>query len=165
MRRLALLALLVFLALPAAASALAPSVPDGTLAVRNGAGSVWLDNFRGAAIGRVAVGRLVITDPAGGDCTSPLVWGADGEAERRDRKTDELKCVYTGSNIRFRLIGDNIDVRAVGLGISISAVGTGHVILRGDGGLRDGTYVVNGTDAISLPDDGRQFSLAGVPKS
>ena len=77
MRRLALLALLVFLATPAAASALAPSVPDGTLAVRNGDGSVWLDNFRGAVIGRIATGRLVVTNPAGGDCATLLVWGAE----------------------------------------------------------------------------------------
>jgi len=164
MRRSAVLALLAFLAFPGTAAAFAPAPPpDGTLAVKNGNGTVLLDTFRGAVLGRVASGKVIVVNPAGGDCAALLVWGA--EAERPVRRIGELRCVYSGSNIRFRLIGDAIDVRALGSGISISAAGTGFVLIVGDGG-RDGTYAVNGTDPISLPDEGEgtPFKLVGLVK-
>jgi hypothetical protein len=73
-------------------------------------------------------------------------------------------CVFTGKDIRFRLIGQNL-VRLDGKNISLSAVGRGPVAIKGAGGLTDGTYSVNGGDYTSLPDEIKRFMLAPPPPS
>ena len=71
----------------------------------------------------------------------------------------DIHChVFTGKDIRFRLIGQNL-VRLDGKNISLSVVGRGPVAIKGAGGLTDGTYSVNGGDYTSLPDEIKRFVL------
>ena len=165
MRRSVLPALLLLLALPGVAGALGGAQADGTLSVRNGDGVVSLD-LRGVVIGRIASGKLTVFGPKEGSCDAPLVWGAEDERLQaaRDRITglSRLRCVYSGTAIRFRLVGGQNELRATGEGISISAVGSGFVELKGKGGA-DGTYSRNGAEYLSLPDRGASFELTGSP--
>jgi hypothetical protein len=169
MRRTLLLALLAALAVPGGALAARTAVGDGTLSVREGEGTIQLE-LRGAILGRIGSGTLWIDDPKAGHCDGPLVWGADLERPRGivDLETGEyhLRCVYTGANIRFRLVGDDHDITIVrGRDVAISAVGRGTAFLKGRGGitgLPDGTYSIDGRDYVSLPDAGRELEI-GTP--
>ena len=169
MRRALVLTTLLVAAIPAAALADVGAVPaDGTLSIRSGDGIVSL-NVRGAMIGLVGSGRVEIEAPKDDDCDTLNVWGAEDEKTRlkpvRIRKGDITTsdlvtvCVFSGKDVRFRLVGQN-QVRLDGLNISVSAVGRGPVAIKGDGGLTDGTYSVNGGDYVSLPDELRRFVLA-----
>ena len=168
-RKALLVTLLVAAVIPAAALADTIAVPsDGTLSVKNGDGYVGL-NLRGALIGLVGQGRVEIEAPKDDDCDLLNVWGAEDEKTRlkpaRVRGKGETSldlvtvCVFTGKDIRFRLIGQN-QVRLDGKNISLSAVGRGPVAIKGAGGLTDGTYSVNGADYVSLPDEIKRFTLA-----
>lgn len=168
MRRTALLILLASLTLPAAALAARAATTDGTLSVRNGDGQVRLVLERGVAIGRIGFGQLIVVDPASGDCGEPLVWedGARAEPVVREvplpTKTErELRCIFTGIDMRFRLGGpEGSVVRISGTSISLSAVGQGSGRIRGllfD--TADGTYSANGEVFASLPDDWKVFQL------
>ena len=169
-RKALLLTVLAAALAPAAAWADPTAVPtDGTLSVKNGDGSIAL-NLRGAAIGLVGNGRVEVEAPRDDDCDALNVWGAEDEKTRlkpaRVRKgatPAELVtvCVFTGKDVRFRLIGQN-HIRLEGRNISLSAVGRGPVTIRGDGGL-DGTYAVNGGDYTSLPDEPKRFILGPLP--
>ena len=161
--------LLAALALPAAALAAQTAPGDGTLSVRDGEGTVQLE-LRGSILGWIGSGTLWIDDPKAGHCDGPLVWGADLEKPRGivDQETGEfvLRCVYTGTNMRFRLVGGDHDITIVrGRSVSISAVGRGTVFLKGRGAftdLPDGTYSIDGRDYVSLPDVGKEFEI-GTP--
>jgi hypothetical protein len=167
MRRTLLLTLLAALAVPAAALAAKTAPGDGTLSVREGDGTVQLE-LRGAILGRIGSGTLWIDDPQNGDCDTQLVWGADDVETRAvfSKGEFELRCVYTGLNIRFRLVGGDHDISIVrGRDVAISAVGRGTAFLRGRGGitgLPDGTYSIDARDYVSLPDVGREFEI-GTP--
>jgi hypothetical protein len=167
MRRTLLFALLAALAVPAAALATQAAPGDGTLSVREGEGTVQLE-LRGAILGRIGSGTLRIDDPKAGHCDGPLVWGADVERSEADfaKGEFELRCIYTGTNMRFRLTGGDHDITIVrGRDVAISAVGRGNAFLRGRGwltGLPDGTYSIDGRDYVSLPDAGKEFEI-GTP--
>lgn len=167
MRRTLLLAVLAALAVPAAALALKAAPGDGTLSVREGDGTIQLE-LRGAIIGRIGSGTLWLDDPKSGLCDEQLVFGADVESTRAvySKGEYELRCVYTGTNMRFRLVGGDHDISIVrGRDVAISAVGRGTAFLRGRGaisGLPDGTYSVDGRDYVSLPDAGRDLQI-GTP--
>lgn len=167
MRRTLLFTLLAALAVPAAALASQAAPGDGTLSVREGEGTVQLQ-LRGAILGRIGSGSLWIDDPKAGHCDGPLVWGADVESTRAVFVNGEieLRCIYTGTNIRFRLVGGDHDISIVrGRDVAISAVGRGMAFLKGRGaftGLPDGTYSVDGRDYVSLPDIGREIEI-GTP--
>jgi hypothetical protein len=158
--------LLAALAMPVAAFASAAMTTDGTLSVRNGDGRLVLIDFRGAAIGRVEGARLTLVEPRGGRCDTPLVWGWDTVEERLllggDLGEGRLACVYTGAEIRFRLVGPHEEISIRGTNIAASVVGRGSAVLAGDGGFFDGTYSLNGLDYRSLPDEARRFTL-GTP--
>jgi hypothetical protein len=171
-RKALVLTLLIAALVPAVALADVGAVPaDGTLSVKGGDGFVSL-NLRGAAIGLVGLGRVEIEAPKDDDCDALNVWGAEDEKTRlkparvkKGETTADLVtvCVFTGKDIRFRLIGQHL-VRLDGKNISLSAVGRGPVGLKGAGGLTDGTYSVNGADYTSLPDEIKRF-LLGPPAS
>lgn len=166
MRRTALFFLLACLALPTAALSARAATTDGTVSVRNGDGQVRLTLERGVAIGRIGFGQLTVVNPASGDCSEPLVWE---EGERVEpgvtylpTKIDrELRCVFTGVDMRFRLGGaEGGTLRISGTSISLSAVGKGSGRIKGvpfESG--DGTYSVNGDPYASLPDDWKVFQL------
>jgi hypothetical protein len=166
MRRTLLIAMLVALLVPVSASASPEASSDGTLSVRNGDGRLSLVNFRGAFIGRVEDGRLTIIEPRGGTCESQLVWAWDTLLERTlpggELGEGRLACIYTGLEIRFRLVGWNNEVRLRGMNIAASIVGRGTAVLEGDGGFFDGMYSLNGDLFRSLPDLPARLVL-GVP--
>jgi hypothetical protein len=170
MRRTALVTVLLGLALPAASWAVPRTPGDGTLSVRNGDGQVRLVLDRGVAIGRIASGSLTIVDPKNADCTAPLVWADDGTRAEPTEKVVvspttpdvELRCIFKGSNMRFRLAGlDSGAIRILGTKIGLSVVGRGSGRIKGSPlGLADGAYSVNGDEYASLPDDWKGFQLA-----
>ena len=164
MRKLLVL-LLLALVLPAAAFAVRPPPPpppaNGTLSIREGRGVVQL-NARGSMTGRLR-GRIAITDPNPYDSKRPVVYGATKTRYRNEKTT-----VYSGNNVRFRLIGALYTIRIEGRAIFVSAVGRGQGILDGDGSVQanifyDGVYSLNDEPYHSLPDDPTPFELAAAP--
>lgn len=161
MRPTLLVVLLAALAVPAAALAVRAAPGDGTLSVREGEGTIQLE-LRGAILGRIGSGSLWIDDPKAGHCDGPLVFGADLQTSKVVfvKGEFELRCVYTGTNMRFRLVGDDHDVSIVrGREVSISAVGRGKGFLKGTGGLTDGTFALDAREYVSLPDEGRRITI------
>jgi hypothetical protein len=163
MRRTLLICLLTAALLPAAALAGPAVAGEGTLSVRNGDGRLALIGFRGAIIGRVGVGRLTIVEPRTGTCDTQLVWAADTVRATilpgGELGEGRFACVYTGANMRFRLVGAQDEVRLRGRDIGASIVGRGTAIVEGDGGLFDGLYSLNGEDYRSLPDEATRLVL------
>jgi hypothetical protein len=158
MRRLVVLALLaVALGVPAVALAVGDGSDDGTLSVRNGAGKALLQ-FNGSALGRVAHGRVTVTDPILGDGVGVTFWGCDKPYDLTDSTTT---CI--GDGIRFRAIGGKYRIFVRGSGIYLSAVGHGTVFLNGRGDEpnvdHDGAYSLNDGPYKSLPDLGAWLTL------
>jgi hypothetical protein len=152
MRRLVLLIVLVALAAPAAALALPRAVGDGTLVVRNGTGGdaktpALVLIVRGAVIGQIDHGRLVIENSSDGGVAT--VTGADSSRVISDTKTS-----WSGSDLRFRTVGGSFVIRIYGAGIDLNAVGQGFARLVGSPFVADGTYSLNDGPFRSLPDDG-----------
>ncbi len=171
MRRLLALIVVLVGAVPAVAAAGAGTSTDGTLAVRGGDGVVGLTLARGAVLGRVERGLrtgaeavIVVIAPRSGTCDSLLVWEQDERAESTDKLTikGELRCEYRGRGMRFRLVADDTAVIVKGTNIALSAVGRGTGYLRGQGGLDDGRYSLDGEPFESLPDEKKTFTL-GAP--
>ncbi len=72
---------------------------DGTLSVRDGRATITL-RMKGGVIGRFARGKLTVTDSLT-DGGTVVVRGADREVSISEKTT-----VYSGSNIRFRIMDD-----------------------------------------------------------
>src|SRR5215210_2967914 len=129
MRRLLPMILLVCLAAPPAALAMRAAVGDGTLAVRDAAGTLRLD-IEGAVVGRLESGQLELIAPSIDDCRALDVWGAD-RRRTLTKATGATSCLFTefvegGSPqpIRFRLaLASNatLIIRSTD-GLSLSAV-------------------------------------------
>src|SRR2546421_4735842 len=154
MRRLALLALVTALAVPAAALAATGGADDGTLSVVNGDGVINVV-ARGGVIGSCDQCRVWITDPVAGDGTGPVVTGW----EDVDNLTD-VKSKWSGTDVRFKLIGGFFRLRVVGSGITLYAVGKGSGSLRG-APTNTGTWALNDATPHQLPDTMKPFVLAG----
>ena len=136
---------------------------DGTLSVRDGRAMIQL-RMKGSVIGRLAKGRLTVTDsPAG---ATIVVRGAESEIPLSGRTT-----VYIGKNIRFRVADDRrFIVKLSGKGLNFSAVGRGDGWIDGwgdpDGGVfYDGTYALNGVEFPTLPNERTRFELAAPPSN
>jgi hypothetical protein len=146
------------LAAAATASTLRPPVEDGTLSVRDGRATVTL-RMRGSVIGRLAKGRLTVTDSPDG--ATIIVRGEEDEVPISGRTT-----VYSGRNIRFRIADDRrFVVKVAGKGLNFSAVGRGDGWIDGwgdpEGGVFfDGSYSLNGTDHPTLPNERTRFDLS-----
>jgi hypothetical protein len=158
-KALILLALSIgLLAAAATASAVRPPVEDGTLSVRDGRATVTL-RMKGRVIGRLAKGRLTITDSPDG--ATIIVRGEEDEIPISGRTT-----AYTGKNIFFRIADDRrFVVKLAGKGLNFSAVGRGDGWLDGwgdpEGGVFfDGSYSLNGTDHPTLPNERTRFELS-----
>ncbi|MGE5690527.1 MAG: hypothetical protein ACM33B_08215 [Pseudomonadota bacterium] len=167
MRRALVITLVLSLVLPAIAAARMVAPGDGSLVVRSGDGNVRLIDFKGAILGRISNGTLVVVDPKGGDCDALLVWDADDQWPRVRTIDDDkvLECVFkTTSGMRFRLVGGPNTIRINARGIALSAVGQGLAYLRGSRLIDDdGTYSVDGSDWRSLPEDGRFVRVGELP--
>jgi len=165
MRRLVWITVLAFaLAVPAVGLALSGD-NDGTLSVKAGVGSVYL-NFNGSAVGRLQRGSIKVTDLVAGDGVGFDFSNCDVERDRSDttlNRNDTIK-VCRGSNLRFRAIGGKYQVVIRGSGIYLSAVGHGFAGLNGAGEDpsidSDGTYSLNDGPYRSLPDLGATLTLA-----
>ena len=152
-----------FLVALGAASAEAGAPGDGTLSVRDAKGLVQLSS-RGTMIGRLASGKLTVTDPNLNDTRRPIVLGAEKRTVSRNQKTT----TYTGKDIRVRITGGLAHVRFEGRGIHLSAVGRGSGLLDGTGDpaagvFFDGVWSLNDEDYHSLPDELERFDLVGLP--
>lgn len=123
---------------PAQAGGSAQSLPDGTLTVRSANGLLVLSG-RGSLLGQV-VGKAKVTiedpDPSDG---VPVVSGYD-----RAQKQGRYGVVYTGSDLRFRVLSGVFKLKIVANGISLSFVGRGTASLVPAGTLDDGGYSLDG---------------------
>jgi hypothetical protein len=157
-RRAVASAALALLALPAAALAVPGGPSDGTLAVTSATGSVSIA-ARGALIGQLDRGKVVLEDPDPKDGKQPVVWGYESK-----RDVTDTKALYAGTNIRFRIIGGFFRVKVVGSGMDLSLVGHGSVTLSPLFGLISaGTYSVNGEDEVRFPDQLTSVQLGAPP--
>ncbi|MGI8422007.1 MAG: hypothetical protein ACR2MU_07085 [Gaiellaceae bacterium] len=153
MRPLTILCALFCLATAAVAGA--ASTDDGLLAVKGGTGSISLA-ARGSFIGRCQSDcKIVVLDPDSTDAP-PIVRGWDNKIN-----ASTIKTIYSGDNVRFRLVDGFYRLLIRGTGIDVSAVGQGTVVLNGNGGFDDGTYSLNAGPWLSLPDQLKSFQLAG----
>jgi hypothetical protein len=149
------------LAAAATAAVVRPPVEDGTLSVRDGRATMLI-RMKGSVIGRLAKGRLTVTDSADG--ATIVVWGEENEVPITGRTT-----LYSGKNIRFRIADDKrFVVKLAGKGLNFSAVGRGDGWIDGwgdpNGGVfYDGTYSLNGQDFPTLPNQRTRFELSAPP--
>ena len=146
MRRFSVIVAFALLAVPAAAHALGSGPGDGTLAISNATGSVSIA-ARGALIGRVDQGRVIIDDPNPNDGAAPVVWGYESKKDLTDTKAR-----YAGTDIRFRMIGGTFKIKVIASGVNLAVVGRGTVILNGAGSDDNGSYSVNGAPYADVPD-------------
>jgi len=158
MRRFVPLVLVLVLALPAAAWASSKLPGDGTLVVDNGNGSVMV-RARGGILGRFIGGSVVITDLDPNDGKVPVVWNADTRTSQGLGKT-----LYTGSNLRFRMIGGPFRVQIDAVGIDVSAVGRGVVVLDATGYTDfPGRFSLDGGPFRQLPGHPTTYALGQPP--
>jgi len=164
MRRFFPLVLVMALLLPAAAwatsatlgSAKAPG--DGTLVVDNGNGSVIV-RARGGILGRFDQGSVIISDLDLTDGRVPVVSGAEAFRFLPGGRT-----LYSGDDIRFRMIGGLFRVQINATGIDVSAVGRGTAALDASG-FSDfpGRYSLDGGPFHALPGHSTTFTLGQAP--
>jgi hypothetical protein len=151
-RRLLLPALVAALVVPAAALATSRAVDDGTLVVKNGDGFVFVSG-RGAIIGSCDQCRVRTYDPDPDDGTGPIVAGAEDHAD-----VSEGVDLYTGTDVRFRMIGGAFKVRITGSGIDLGVVAKGWGRIKASDS-NTGWYSLNGGDRRQLPDEIQKFTL------
>ena len=120
----------------------APATPsgDGTLILRAVNGLVALSG-KGSVIAQVTgKARLYIedTDPTDG---VPVVTGAD-----RATRVGRFGVLYTGTDIRFRMLGAQFHLKLTASTVNLSFVGRGTATLTPSGTLDDGQYSLDGGD-------------------
>jgi len=155
MRRFLTFAMLLALAVPATSVAGGRGPNDGTLSVRDARGTIIL-NARGGVIGSFVRGSVTISDPIDGDGTGPIVTGDDFPPIERSETTT----TWRGTKVRFRIIGGAFRIVIRGRGINLSLVGKGNVTLNGAGTGADGSYSINGSEYIAIPDFAFSFPLS-----
>ena len=123
-------------------AAFAPAAqPDGILTIRSANGVLTLSG-RGSVIGQaVGKGRLLIEDADPFDGV-PVVSGYD-RAQRQGR----FAVLYSGSDLRFRVLGGQFKLRLVASGVSFSFVGKGTAAMVPAGTGDDGSYSLDGGDS------------------
>ena len=141
MRKSLILLALLALALPFAAGG-AVHAGEGTLSVENARGKVTIQ-AKGAILGRIVSGSVVVFDLTPNDAYEPYISGDDYV-----KLVGETGIQYGGRNLRFRLIGGSYRIVVRGTGIDLSVVANGMALLEGDtsaaGGA--GVYSTDGTD-------------------
>ena len=152
MRRLGLVAVALLLAVPTAISFARPLPPgDGTLVIKKGRGTIVLQ-VKGAVIGKMASGKLTLTDNDPYDENVPVVRGQF--RPRRPLQLSDATTVYKGQYIRFRMVEGSYRLKFEGTGIELSAVGRGWVTFDGDDRFdNDGFYSLNGAPLEPIPVD------------
>ena len=138
MRKSLALIVLLALAVPLVGYA-AVRAGEGTLSVDDGHGKVVVQ-AKGAIIGRLTSGTVLVYDLTPNDVFEPFVSGDDYV-----RLVGETGIQYGGRNLRFRLIGGAYRVVVKGAGIDVSVVANGFAVLEGDVD-EAGVYSVDGAD-------------------
>jgi len=162
MRKTLAILVLLAIAVPFAGSA-ATRTGEGTLSVDSGRGKVTV-LAKGAILGRIANGSVVVYDLTPNDAFEPYVSG-----DEYVKLVGEIGIQYGGRNLRFRLIGGSYRVVVKGAGIDLSVVANGVAILEGDAGAPGGpgVYSIDGTDCRTnagaackpLPDRAKMVKL------
>jgi len=147
MRRLCLTLLAALVAVPAAVAA-SHAAGDGVLELRAVYGNVAVVGTRGIVYGQMDSGKLIVTDPLGGD-GGIFVSGAE---RTRPGLNDDVT-IYAAKNIHFRVTGGKYKLQFVhGSGIDFTAVGVGTALLTGDLTAEDtGQYAIDGGKWIEVP--------------
>jgi hypothetical protein len=160
-RRIAFLALLLALVVPATVAAHAAAPGDGTLSMRNGEGSLGL-TLRGVAIGKMS-GVLEVDYES---CSDLLVYGAGAAAAPvRETESGFLKtvCVFRGEGMRLRLTGTQHEPLTLrvkrGEQLFLSVVGSAAGWVKG-AGPTPGQWSLNGAEYVTLPTERTPFKLA-----
>jgi hypothetical protein len=165
-RTVVIYASLLALAAPVTALAISAASGDGTLVVKNGSGPrgtpVVTLVIRGAAIGHIFDGSIVIDDLNPGDGFTPEVTGASW---RKDVGGTVTK--WRGVDFRFRTVGGSYKITIYGSGVDLVASGYGTVVLTGSSETPtlDGRYSLNGQDFKSLPATPTKQLTIGLPTS
>jgi hypothetical protein len=155
MRTLLVVFASALLGLPALAWATSGAADDGTLSVRNADGVIFV-SARGTIIGACDQCRVSIVDPSPDDGAPPVVDGAETHKDVSD--THDL---YSGSDVRFRIVGGFFKLKVAGFGIDLGVVAKGWGrIQASDSNV--GTYSVNGGPRRLLPDDREIFVLTST---
>jgi hypothetical protein len=155
MHRLVLLSALLALALalaPSAQAALARSlVPaGGVVALEEGSGMAVVLSRDGGMYGRVARGRIVVTDFRRGGETEVDLRGCD-----RRRRVSDVTVVCAGRELRFQIVDGRWRAGIRGAGIDAAAVLDGTLTLAGT----RGTYSIDDEDEEPWPRDPQTFAL------
>jgi hypothetical protein len=143
------------LALPGLAWATSRAADDGTLAVKNGDGVIFVV-ARGTIIGACDKCRVSIVDPSPDDGAPPVVSNYDGHKDVSDTHD-----IYVGSNVRFRIVGGIFKIRVSGSGIDLGVVAKGWGRIQAYDS-NTGTFSVNGAAPRLLPDDREVFVLTST---
>jgi hypothetical protein len=171
MRKALVLTMLAILAVPgtAAARAVQPAgalVPgDGSVSVRNGELALFTLNLNGVALGRIGSGTFEVRLPDGETCDGLPVFGEERaipEVRVADFGLLREWCVYTGQDIRVRLVssGSQLVMRIKkARDVGFSAVGRGSGSLQGSGGQ----WALNGAPYAAVPLERIPFQLAAPP--
>ena len=129
---------------PPATSSLAASQSDGTLTFRSVNGTLTLSG-KGSVLGQVAGKARVLIDDADPSDGVPVVSGYD-----RAQRVGKTAILYSGSDLRFRVLGGQFKLKVVASGISLSYVGRGIATLVVAPGvlpaLESGLYSLDGGD-------------------
>jgi hypothetical protein len=161
MRRLLFLAVLpVALAIPAGLSARTNPMEAGSLSIKNGRG-VFILQVKGAVIGRMASGKLTVTDTNPYDEQVPDI---RGRIHPKPRPLNAATTVYQGQQIRFRVMEGAYKLKIEGVGVNLSAVGRGWVVLDGDDRFDNvGIYSLNGDPYEPIPFERTQRLKLAIP--
>ncbi|MDQ3890210.1 MAG: hypothetical protein M3312_06615 [Actinomycetota bacterium] len=154
MRRRFLLTILAALVLAPASHAASlsrfASADTEWVSLERGTGSAVLQARKGAVFGRIARGRVVITNlPRRG--RRPSFSGCD-RRQRLDRRT----VLCAGRGLHFSIRGD-WRVAGRGVGVDMSAVIRGTLTVKGS----EGTYSIGGGSKHRWPRRARTFRIGG----
>ena len=152
MRTLLALLASAALALPALAWATSGAADDGTLSVKNGDGVIFVV-ARGTIIAGCDKCRVSIVDPSPDDGAPAVVTGADAHKDVSDTHD-----IYSGTNIRFRLVGGLFKIKVSGTGIDLGVIAKGWGRIQANDS-NTGTFSVNGAAPRLLPSEREVFTL------
>ena len=153
MRTLLALLASAALALPGLAWATSRAADDGTLSVKNGDGVIFVV-ARGTIIAACDKCRVSIIDPSPDDGAPAVVSGAESHKDVSDTHD-----IYSGTDIRFRLVGGLFKIRVSGSGIDLGVIAKGWGRIQGSDS-NTGTFSVNGAAPRLLPSEREVFTLA-----
>jgi hypothetical protein len=152
MRSFLVLLVSAALALPGLAWGVSRALDDGTLSVRNGDGVVFVA-ARGTIIGACDQCRVSIVDPSPDDGAPPVVSGYESHKD-----VTPTKDLWSGKDVRFRLVGGFFKIKVAGNGIDLGVVAKGWGRIQGYDS-NTGTYSVNAGPRKQLPSEREVFVL------